>query len=52
MDHDVGHGNIEIDNDGENIGGDDNNCGFNLDGASRGGSQQSTYMPTNDYWTL
>ncbi|XP_037446003.1 uncharacterized protein LOC119315490 [Triticum dicoccoides] len=37
MDHDAGHGNIEINNDGENIGGDDNNCGFNLDGASRGG---------------
>lgn len=34
IDHDVGHGNIEGDNDEENIGGNDDNCGFNLDGAS------------------
>lgn len=46
MDHDVGHGNIEGDNDGENIGGDNNNCGFNLDGAFGGGSHQSTCMST------
>ena len=38
IDHDVVHGNIEGDNDEGNIGVNDNNCGFNLDDASRGGS--------------
>ena len=38
IDHDASHGNIAGNNDEGNIGVNNKNCGFNLDGASRGGS--------------